>query len=93
MGALSIFLHGAATMGFVLAGIFFFRFYARTCDRLFLAFGIAFLLLASSQIAVALVQVPGEDSAWIFIPKLLAFGMIIAAIAAKTLEGTKPRKK
>ena len=43
------FLSGAVTIGYVLAALFFVRFWRRTADRLFLAFAIAFGLLALNQ--------------------------------------------
>ena len=41
------FVSGLITMGFLVAAGFFARFWRRTADRLFLAFAIAFVLLAS----------------------------------------------
>ena len=43
------YLSGAVTMGFVVAAIFFLRFWRRTSDRLFLSFALAFALLALNQ--------------------------------------------
>ena len=40
------FLSGSVTFGFLLAALFFLRFWRRTRDGLFLAFATAFLLLA-----------------------------------------------
>ena len=39
------FLSGAVTMGFVIAGLFFLRFWKRTREGLFIAFAFAFWLL------------------------------------------------
>jgi hypothetical protein len=43
------FLSGAITMGCATAGLFFLRFWKRTRDRLFIAFALAFWLLAIGQ--------------------------------------------
>ena len=42
MNVLHLFLTGAGTMGFVVAAVFFFRFWHETRDRLFVLFAIAF---------------------------------------------------
>ena len=41
------FMSGMVTMGLIIAGVFFFRFWSRTQDRLFALFGIAFWLMAA----------------------------------------------
>jgi hypothetical protein len=43
------FLSGAVTLGFLVAAAFFLRFWRRTHDRLFLAFAVAFMLLAMNR--------------------------------------------
>ena len=48
-GGMIDFLPGAVTLGFVVAALFFLRFWRRTSERLFLAFAVAFLLLALNQ--------------------------------------------
>lgn len=40
------FVSGLITMGFVVAGLFFLRFWRRAGDRLFAAFAVAFWMLA-----------------------------------------------
>jgi hypothetical protein len=42
------FMHGAVTMGCTVAGVFFFRFWRQSLDRLFLRFAWAFWILAVS---------------------------------------------
>jgi hypothetical protein len=84
------FLFGMVTMGFVLAGLFFFRFWARTNDRLFALFGIAFWLMAANQAVSHLMGVPEEQLFWAYILRIIAFLLLIAGIVAKNLEQRRP---
>ena len=52
------FLSGALTMGFLIAGLFFLRFWKRTRDGLFIAFALAFWLLGLTQALLALSNIP-----------------------------------
>jgi hypothetical protein len=83
--ALSVFLSGTATAGLLIAGLFFFRFWRRTSDFLFAAFGAAFLLLAANQAILALANIPLEYRSWVYLLKVLAFGLLILAIVRKNL--------
>jgi len=93
MSTSNVFLSGMATMGFILSGLFFFRFWRRTTDRLFLTFGIAFWLLALNQSAIVLSNFPREEQGWVYMPKLLAFALIIVAIVFKTVGGDRSDAK
>lgn len=77
------FLSGAATLGFVVAGLFFLRFWKKTRDALFLAFAFAFWLMGVAQALLALGGMPLEERSWVYIIRLAAFGVILAAIAGK----------
>lgn len=77
------FVAGAVTAGFLLAGLFFLRFWRRTQDGLFLAFAIAFWLLGLSQALLAITQVIIEDRSWIYLLRLFAFCTILVAIIRK----------
>jgi hypothetical protein len=79
------FLMGANTIAFVVAALFFLRFWRRTRDFLFVAFSIAFLLLAANQGLVALSQIPREDQGWFYLLRLAGFSLLIIAIVAKNL--------
>ena len=79
------FLAGAVTMGYLVAALFFLRFWRRAQDRLFLAFAGAFCMLALNQAVVALAEIPHEALSWIYLIRLLAYGLIIAAIVHKNL--------
>lgn len=89
---LSSFLSGLITMGFVIAALFFFRFWKRTHDTLFATFGLAFLLLAINQALIGLSDVSGEERSLLYLPRLAAFALLIAAIIGKNVGGTgKPK--
>jgi hypothetical protein len=77
------FLSGAVTMGFVIAGLFFLRFWARTRDGLFLAFALAFWLLGLTQALLALSSVPQEERSLLYLIRLAAFLLILLSIGAK----------
>ncbi len=77
------YLSGAITLGFLVAGLFFLRFWHRTGDSLFLAFAIAFALLGFGQAVQALANIPEEERSYIFLIRLAAFMLILAAIARK----------
>ncbi len=81
--AASHFISGMITMGFLVAGLLFLRFWTRTRDMLFAAFAAAFVLLAANQALVALIDVPREERSWIYLLRIAAFGLIIAAVAWK----------
>ncbi|HZF95503.1 MAG TPA: DUF5985 family protein [Allosphingosinicella sp.] len=77
------FLSGAVTLGFVVAGLFFLRFWKKTRDALFLAFAFAFWLMGCAQALLALGGMPAEERSWVYLIRLAAFLLILAAIARK----------
>ena len=77
------FLSGAITLGFLVAGLFFLRFWRRTKDGLFLAFAVAFALLGLGQAVQALANIPQEEHSYIYLIRLAAFLVILAAIFRK----------
>ncbi|HYE00886.1 MAG TPA: DUF5985 family protein [Alphaproteobacteria bacterium] len=83
------FVSGAITCGFVVAAVFFLRFWARTRDRLFAIFAAAFALLALNQGIVALAGIPREELSWVYLLRLAAFSLIIAAIVSKNLGAAR----
>ena len=83
MTDLNLFLSGAVVAGFLVAGLFFLRFWKRTRDGLFLAFAAAFFLLGLGQSLLALANVPDEERSWLYLIRLLAFALILAAIIKK----------
>ena len=76
-------LSGAVTFGFFLAALFFQRCWRRTRDQLFAAFAGAFALLGLNQALLVLINVPAEERSWVYILRIAAFVLILAAIALK----------
>jgi hypothetical protein len=83
------FTSGGIAMGYLVAGAFFLRFWVRSRDGLFAAFAAAFWLMALNQALPVLLQVPSEDQSGIYLLRLAAFGLIIAAVLRKNLGGRK----
>jgi len=83
------FISGLVTMGFLVAGLFFLRFWKRTHDRLFAAFAGAFWLLAANQGMVTLIDAPREELSWVYLLRVAAFSLIIYAIISKNIETRK----
>lgn len=81
------FINGLITAGFLMAALFFLRFWRRTRDGLFAAFAGAFLLLAVAQPLPMLTGIPSESQAPIYLIRLAAFLLIIWAILRKNLRG------
>src|SRR6185503_611641 len=77
------FLSGAVTLGFLVAAGFFFRFWRKTADRLFLAFAAAFVLFALNQGLAAGLTVVLEPASLIYGLRVLGFIIILAAIVDK----------
>lgn len=80
---LPIFLSGAIVLGFIVAGLFFLRFWQRTRDSLFIAFALAFWLLALNQAVLVFSSITGEERSWLYLIRLAAFSIILASIWAK----------
>ena len=74
------FLGGAVAMGFAIAALFFLKFWRRTREGLFLAFGGSFLLLGATQALLTLSRVPTEERSWLYLLRLIAFLLILAAL-------------
>jgi hypothetical protein len=77
------FLSGAVTALFLVAGLFFLRFWKRTHDGLFLAFAWAFFLLGVGQGLLTLAVIPDEERSLLYLIRLAAFALILAAIIRK----------
>ena len=83
------YLSGAVTLGYVVAMLFFLRFWKRTGDRLFFAFGIAFALLALNQALAQWLGAADERVGYTYLLRVLGFVLILAAIIDKNLAGRR----
>jgi hypothetical protein len=77
------FLSGAITAGFLVAGLYFLRFWKRTREGLFLAFAAAFWLLGLAQALISFADIPLEERSWLFLVRLAAFALILVSIWRK----------
>jgi hypothetical protein len=80
---LNNFIEGGVGVAYVLAAVFFVRFWRTTRDALFLWFAAAFALMALVRITLSAWDVIDEHRPYVYSMRLVAFGMIIAAIIAK----------
>jgi hypothetical protein len=92
MSAFVEFLAGAVTSTYVIAGVFFLRFWRRTHDRLFLSFAGAFWLLAINQIVVDRVDVADESSGLAYLLRVVGFLLNLYAIVEKNLRAGRSRR-
>lgn len=74
---------GAIAMGYLVGGLFFLKFWCDVRDRLFMLFAVAFALLAVQRVALALVGGTPEAVLPLYVLRLFAFLVIIAAIVDK----------
>jgi hypothetical protein len=72
-------------MGYLVVGLFFFRFWRRTRDSLFLIFAVAFWLLTVNIAAFSFGHIARGDG-WVYLLRLTAFVLIVGAIVGKNLH-------
>ncbi|MGE5183536.1 MAG: DUF5985 family protein [Acidobacteriota bacterium] len=83
LAGLATLLDGAQLMAALVIALSFWKLGRATSDRLYYAFGVAFVLLATSAVLVGLGVAVRENSALAFVPRLLAFLTIIVAVIDK----------
>jgi len=83
--ALISYLAGAVTLGFLVAAVFFLRFWRRTKDRLFMAFAVAFALLGLNQFAAAFLETGDEATVYVYALRVLGFILILGAMVDKNV--------
>jgi Family of unknown function (DUF5985) len=76
-------LMGAIAAGWLVVGLFFFRFWRRTGDRFFLWFALSFWLEAGNRVALGLHDGLQEDSPMLYGLRVVAYGLILLAIWQK----------
>lgn len=77
------FLLGVIVTASLTAGAFFLRFWRQTRDTLFLTFAAAFFIEGLNRIGFLFVERPNEGSPAIYLVRLIAFLLILAAIVRK----------
>ena len=81
-------ISGAIAAGWLVAALFFFRFWRHTRDSFFLLFALSFLLEAFNRVALGLYVGAQEDSPAIYALRVVAYGLILLAIWQKN----RPRR-
>jgi uncharacterized membrane protein HdeD (DUF308 family) len=83
------FLLGVIAMASITASVFFLKFWRSTRDTFFLAFAAFFLIEAVDRVALLFFSKPNEGSPWIYLVRLLALLLILAAILKKNYGGAR----
>ena len=77
------FLMGGIGVASFVAGLFFFRFWRHTRDRFFVFFALSFWIEAANRVAMIIHLEPNEGEPGYYVVRLVAYGLIIAAIVYK----------
>ena len=85
------FSSGFIVMGYLVAGLFFLRFWRDTRDRLFAVFAVAFWLFGLQRLLIALIDVHREHEAVFYLLRLAGFLLIIWAVVDKNRVGARSR--
>ncbi|MBD0319219.1 MAG: hypothetical protein ICV87_02730 [Gemmatimonadetes bacterium] len=86
---MTLLVAGALSAGYLLAALFFARFWRDTRDRLFALFAGAFVLLTVQRVALALAADDHALSTALYGVRLLAFLLILYAVVDKNIGGRK----
>ena len=81
------YVSGAVTLGYLVGALFFARFWKRTRDRLFIAFAVAFVLLALNQALAQWLGAADERVGYTYLLRVLGFVLILAAVIDKNIAG------
>ena len=84
---INAYLDGIITFGHLTAGLFFFRFWKRTADRLFVMFASSFWLLGAIRVLTMFRTNEEHPFYWL---RLVAYLIILAAIVDKNLRKSTP---
>jgi hypothetical protein len=77
------FLNGVSACGSLIAGVLFLKFWRESRERLFVWFALAFWMFAVNWGAISLLQPADEARYLYFVPRLMGFLLILAAIIDK----------
>ena len=86
-------LVGGIAVASLVAALFFLRFWRHTRDRFFLFFAISFWIEGAHRVALFQVYGHDEGSPLAYLPRLVAYGLIIAAIVDKNRTSKPSRPK
>jgi uncharacterized membrane protein HdeD (DUF308 family) len=83
-------LLGAVAMGTLICALIFLRLWRDSADRFFLFFALSFLVQAVNRVALSLEPSPNEGSPLHYWIRLLAYVLILVAIADKNRAPRRP---
>lgn len=86
------FVWGVLVMGCAVVALLFARSWVLTGDRLFVWFATAFVVLGLNWTALALVSPSDETRHYLYLPRLLAFALIIGGIVDKNRRFRRARR-
>ena len=78
-------ISGALSTAYVVAGLFFLKFWSASRDRLFGLFAAAFFLLAVQRLMLPFID--PSQATFLYVVRLVAFVLIIVAIVDKNRAG------
>ena len=81
-------LVGAIAVASFVIGLFFLRFWKTTGDRFFALFALAFWIEGADRVALQAWPAPEGDTPLAYLPRLLAYLLIIAAVVGKNRSRT-----
>ena len=85
-------LVGGIATACLIAGLFFFRFWRTSGDRFFLFFALSFWIEGAQRFVVFQIVGADEASPLYYLPRLVAYGLIIAAIVDKNRKSSERRE-
>lgn len=77
------FISGAVMMACAVCGLFFFKFYTKSKDRLILIFAVAFWMFAIERVTLVLIPPENEVRSLVFLIRMAGFLLIIYGIIDK----------
>jgi hypothetical protein len=83
----AIYLSGLITMGYLACGLFFAKFWWRSRDLLFLAFAVAFWLMAADSTLLAMLPPQDQRRVWVYLLRVPGYLLIVLAIVRKNTGG------
>jgi hypothetical protein len=83
-------ISGALAAGYLVAALFFVRFWRRSGVGLFATFAVAFALLAVQRAMLPVAVASPDAMPWSYVLRLIAFVLILAAIVARNRAPRRP---
>ena len=84
------FLLGVTAMGCLVVAAFFVRYWRSTGDRFFVLFALGFATFGANRVVLAALERESEARVAVYVVRLLAFLLIIAAVVDKNRASASP---